>query len=66
MIKTSGCNTDLNIDIKVILYENEGKMLDLIPFPLLVKMITNRPFLTDTVAQIRTTNTGTSLLDYVF
>ena len=55
--KNYGCNTDLNIEIKVTLYKKE-KMLKSIPFLLLVEMITTRPFLTDTVAQINTTNEG--------
>ena len=64
--KISGCNTDLNIKIIVILHENVGEMLNSIPFPLLVEIQTSRPLLTDTVAQTRATNTGTFLLDYVF
>ena len=62
VIKKSGCNTDLNIEIRVILHENKGEILKSIPFPLLVGMITKRPLLTDTVAQKRTTNTGTTFL----
>ena len=64
--KKSGCNTDLDIEIVVTLHKNEGEILKTIPFLLLVERISNRPFLTDTVEQIRPTNTGTFISVYVF
>ena len=65
--KEPGCNTDLNIEITVTLHKNEGKIPEsiAIPFQLFVQisgMIANRLSLTDTVAQIRATNTGTYIL----
>ena len=72
--KNPGCNTELNTDIIVTLHKNEGEILKSVPFLLLVQtsayveMIidTNRLSLTDSVAQIGATNTGTFLLDYEF
>ena len=65
VIKKPECNTDLNTEITIALYENEGKVVETIPFLLLAKMITNRPSFRDSVAQIRTTDAGTLILDCV-
>ena len=72
--KNPGCNAELNTDIIVTLHENEGEILKSVSFLLLVQtsayvqMIidTNRLSVTDSVAQIGATNTGTFLLDYEF
>ena len=69
VIKKCGCNTDLNIEMEVALHKNEVEIPQSIPFLLLVQasanveMITdtNRLSLTDSVAQISATNTGTFL-----
>ena len=72
MTKKPGCNTELNTEIIVTLHKNEGEILKSAPFLLLVQtsacveMTTSRLSLTDPVAQIGATNTGTFLLDYVF